>query len=647
MKNAWVFDLEANGLLKQATQVWCGVFKNIDTQEIKKFRPSQIPEMLKFMDTCHTLIGHNVIGYDFPLLERLHNYEYKGKKIDTLLVSRLQNQKRTLPFNCPNKKAGPHSVEAWGYRVGRGKPEHNDWDQFSEAMMHRCTEDVQIQELIYYELLKEGEDFNWTKAHLLTHKLFEILQKQEDYGWLVDVPYMDKCISMLDHFVRKIDLALKEQLPLVLEIKETKKEGEYNWVRKPFLKSGAYSASVVTWIELHGEQYKDLVKGPFTRINYRRLDLAKNAETKNFLIDLGWIPDKWNYKKDKSGKKIKDDNGNYIKTSPKLSHDDPFYGISSGLGKLIAKRVQACHRRSNIKGWYELIRDDGRIPARVTGIAATGRAKHSGIVNVPGAEAFFGKQMRKCFTCKKGFKIVGTDSAGCQNRMLAARVGDEFFTRTLLEGKKEDQTSIHFVNQKAIKKHAGFDVTYGNSKNLNYAFMFGASDLKLGSIIGKGKEAGANIREALLGVAPGFAELVQDLTREWKRNAKTRQVKTTWGWRTEYYNGWIVGLDGRPIFIESEHMILVYMLQSDEAIMMAAAYCMLYKRAEAKGWKHGTDWGFLIWYHDEYQCEVREDLVEEFALLAEQCIVDAGKFFNIACPHQGESDIGDNWFETH
>lgn len=601
--------------------------------------------MLEFMDTCHTLIGHNVVGYDFPLLKRLYNYEYKGKKIDTVLMSRLQNPKRTLPFNCPNKKAKPHSVEAWGYRVGRGKPEHNDWENYSPAMLHRCTEDVHIQELIYYALIEEGKEHNWTKAHLLTHKLFTILQEQQDYGWLVDREYMDKCISLLTHFIRKIDTALLPKLPLVLEVKEAKQAGEVKYIKKPFLKSGAYSKSVETWMELHNITDKR-VRGPFSRINYRRLDLSKNKETKEFLLDLGWVPDAWNYKT-VDGKKVKDEQGNLIRTSPKLSHDDPFLGIVSGLGKLIAKRVQASHRRSNIQGWYDLIRDDGRISARVSGIAATGRAKHSGIVNVPGAEAFFGKQMRKCFICKEGFKIVGTDSAGCQNRMLAARVGDEFFTKTLLEGKKEDKTSIHFVNQSAIKKHAGYDVTYGNSKNLNYAFMFGASDSKLGSIIGKHKAEGAKIREALLGVAPGFAELVDELTAEWKRNAKTRQVKTKWGYRTEYYNGWVIGLDGRPIFIESEHQILVYVLQSDEAIMMSAAYCMLYKRAEARGWKHGVDWGFLIWYHDEYQCEVREDLTDEFAKLAEQCIEDAGKFFKIACPHQGESDIGDNWYETH
>lgn len=163
-------------------------------------------------------------------------------------------------------------------------------------------------------------------------------------------------------------------------------------------------------------------------------------------------------------------------------------------------------------------------------------------------------------------------------------------------------------------------------------------------MVGGNKDAGAEVRRALLSVAAGFEDLVLSLTKEWKSNARKRPNK--WG-GIEYYDGWVKGLDGRPIFIKSEHQILVYVLQSDEAIMMSAAYCMLYKRAEKKGWKYGEDWGFCAWIHDEYQCEVREDIAEEFAKLAEQCIVDAGKFYKIACPHKGESDIGDNWFETH
>lgn len=642
-----VGDLEADGLLDTVTQVWCGVFKDIKTGAVRKFSPlsgaGYIRDMLEFLDTVDVLIMHNGFGFDWPVLEKLYGYSFKGQRVDTLIMSRTQNPKRQLPPNCLNRRAGPHSVEAWGYRVGRGKPEHEDWSKFSPEMLHRCSEDVEIQLLIFKALMEEGKGFDWKAAHKLNFKLFEVLQKQEEYGWLVSREQIDKNIHILDHWIKRFDSILIPQLPMILEIEESKKDGEYNYVRKPFLNSGEYGEPTKVWMQRHGYEGR-YVWGPFCRINYRLVNLDSNDECKDLLLSEGWQPELWNYKKDAKGKPVRDDAGELIKTSPKLSYDEPFLGIKSNTGKFMAKRIQCRHRKSVLEGWIKLIRPDGRISGIVSGLAATGRATHSGIVNVPGTEAFFGKQMRKCYVAKEGFKVVGTDSAGCQNRMLAARVGDDAFTKTLIDGKKEDKTSIHYVNQAAIKLKTGITVPYGDCKSLNYGWMFGASDKKLGLIINQSKEMGAKIREALLGVSPGLEALITSLQEEWRSHAKKRVNK--WG-KLEYYDGWVAGLDGRPIFIEAEHTLLVYMLQSDEAIMMARAYVMLYEEAEKRGWKHGVDWGFLVWYHDEYQCEVREDLAEDFSKLAEQCIVDAGEYYKIACPHKGESAIGDNWYETH
>lgn len=174
--------------------------------------------------------------------------------------------------------------------------------------------------------------------------------------------------------------------------------------------------------------------------------------------------------------------------------------------------------------------------------------------------------------------------------------------------------------------------------------MFGASDKKLASSYGSTNvDLGASIRKALLSVAAGFEALVNRLTEEWRSNAKRRL--NAWG-KMEYYNGWVTGLDGRPIYIESEHQILVYVLQSDEAIMMSAAYNLLCKRL-AKKYKYVVDYGVVCFYHDEYTIECREEIAEDVARIAEKCIVDAGKFYNIGCPHAGEAEIGKDWWEIH
>lgn len=571
-------DLEANGLLNQATRIWCGVFKNKDTGEIVKFRPHQIDEMLKFMDTIDVLIMHNGIGYDRPLLAKLTNYKFKGKLVDTLIMSRLLDPKRIIPWNCLNRKAGPHSVEAWGYRVGRGKPEHNDWENFSEDMLHRCTEDVEILELIYNELMLEAKGGNWRQAFLMNFELFTYLQQQEQYGWLVDKEYMLKLIEQLTKRIERIDKKIIPLLPMVLEIDETKEKGEYKYVKKPFLKSGKYSESVNNWCSDSGvDPSTSPIGGCFSRITFRPTNLDSNEELKDFLLSEGWEPLEWN----------EDDQGN--RTSPKLSKDDPFDGVDGVTGKLAARRVQLRQRRGIIEGLIQIIRNDGRIASIINTLAVTGRATHRGIVNIPKAGSFFGRQMRSIFTSKEGYVLVGTDSDGCQLRMLAGRMGNEDYTKALCEGDKKLGTDNHSLTAK-IGDLESRDI----AKNVMYCLLFGGGDAKLAKTAKKPPNQGAVLRDKLYRGLDGLGTLMDGLTKEWRATA--RQKYNPKFRRMEYFDGYITGLDGRPIKVPYEHQLLVYLLQSDEAIMMAMAYVKVCRDLNKK-YKYGEDFGVVCWYH--------------------------------------------------
>lgn len=623
------FDVEANGFLNQATHVHCGVIKEKGGLS-KKFRPTQIKEFLAYLDTFDVLIVHNGIGYDWPLLKKLYGYEFKGKKVDTLIMSRLLDPKRMVPFNCPNKKAGPNSIEAWGYRVGRGKPEHNDWENFSEDMLHRCSEDVEILELVYDELMREAKGKNWRNAFLLSFELFENLQKQEEYGWLVDKEHMHKCIRQLTKWIERIDKVLIPRLPDILEINETKKQGEYGYVKKPFLKSGKYSESVVNWHVSNGIRIDSgCIGGPFSRISFRKVDLDSGAETKDFLLSLGWEPFEWNT----------DDNGN--RTSPKLSKDDPFEGLTDKVGKLVAKRVQCKQRRGIVEGLQKLIREDGRIASVVNTLAVTGRATHRNIVNIPAAgKSFFGKQMRQIFVAdvKRGFVLVGTDSDSCQLRMLGGRMGSADYINAIVSGDKSKGTDLHSLTRR-IGEIESRDI----AKNVMYCLLFGGGDTKLGKTAkqpGKGKE----LREKLYKGFDGLGELMEQLTKEWKATAKQKyNPKFN---RMEYYDGCITGLDGRPIKVPSEHQLLVYLLQSDEAIMLSRAYNTTWRKLSEK-YKFKEDFGVVCFMHDEYTIECRKEIAEDVKRISEEAITEAGIFYNIKCPHKGEGKVGENWFSIH
>lgn len=624
-------DLEANGLLDTVTKIWCGVFKDLDTGKVYTFTPDTIKELPTFLDGVSTLIMHNGIGYDLPLLRKILGYTYKGEMVDTLVMSRLLDPKRLVPPNCPNRNIGPHSVEAWGYRVGRSKPEHEDWTQFSPEMLHRCSEDVEIQTSIYKELLREASKGDWSQAFKLNFRLFHYLQKQEEYGWLFDQDYARQNIHTLERWIEKIDSVLAHYLPFVVEVQEQKVKGEYKYVSKPFLKSGKPSASLERWYEdgsTNPESSPHSVAGPFSRISFRRTDLDKPTEVKQFLLDAGWEPLEWNT----------NDEGE--RTSPKLSKDDPFDGIESAVGRLVARRVQCRQRKSIIEGLLQIVRPDGRIASVVNNLAVTGRATHRGIVNIPKATSFFGKQMRKMFICRDGYVLVGTDSDQCQLRMLGGRMNNAEYIAALVNGDKSLRTDVHSLTEK-VGDLESRDI----AKNTMYCLLFGGGDAKLAKTAKKPLGSGGDLRKRLYVGFAGLGELMENLTNEWRSSAK-RKFDPRWN-RYEYYDGCITGLDGRPIKVPSEHMLLVYLLQSDEAIMMAAAYVYFHFRMEKLGYEYGEDYGVVCWYHDEFTVECKKEIADIVAREAENSIVWAGAYFKIPCPHVGDAKIGTNWYEIH
>lgn len=628
-KKVRVFDIEANGLLRQATKIHCIVFSDLKKQEVVKFGPDEITKALDYLQSCDVLIGHNILEYDLPLIEKLHGIKFNGTKVDTLIMSRLLNPKRFLPPNAKDRKAGPHGLYAWGVRCGIDKPEHDDWENFSPEMMHRCAEDVSINVTTYHMLLEEAGEHNWIPAFKLEFKFFELLHKQAEYGWKVDLEWMKTCIATLENRFKRIDAAVHPRLPYVIDILETKEKGERKYVKKPFLKSGKASEGVINYARKYdlGEEWLNSVVGPFSRVLFRKVDIGSGEETKNFLLELGWEPLEWNT----------NDAGE--RTSPKLSKDDPFEGLTSGVGKLIARRVQYRHRHSALKGLMELIREDGAIPSVANGLTDTFRLKHKNIVNIPAAKSLFGWQMRKCFVAREGMVLVSTDSDSCQLRMLGGRMNNKDYINAIVSGNKDKGTDLH-----SLTKKIGDIESRDLAKNVMYCLLFGGGDTKLGKTAKKpGK--GAELREKLYKGFDGLGEHVAELDKQWKATARRKYnpVKR----RMELVDGWIKGLDGRPVVVPFNHQLLVYELQSDEAIMMKAAYIKAITDLEKAGLVYGEDFGGVCHYHDEFTIECKPEHAEFVKKTSEDSISWAGNYYKITCPHKGDGKIGNSWYAVH
>ena len=177
-------------------------------------------------------------------------------------------------------------------------------------------------------------------------------------------------------------------------------------VNKPFLKNGDYHNSVCAWYD---EQERELVSGPFSRVEFEEPDLGSRQKLIKQLIRHGWKPTVFTEK-----------------GSPKLTEKghpvDSLYKIEAPVGKAIAEWYTMRHRKSQIEGWIKTVRTDGRLTAGANSCGTnTYRMRHRGVVNVPKADpkVTFGKQMRELFIARPGYKLLGYDASGLEARCMA------------------------------------------------------------------------------------------------------------------------------------------------------------------------------------------------------------------------------------
>lgn len=634
--NPIVCDLEANGLLHNATTAWCAVIHELLTGNIIKFGPDQINELLDYLtNKTRLIIGHNFIDYDVSLLKKLYNFEFpKGTVvIDTYIISQLVTPDRKRHPRTSKKKS-PHSLENFGNIFKRYKPAHEDWSQYSPEMLHRCSEDVEINVMAHKmlnrtaQLVKDDGTFNTKSPWLIPYKIEARFAKcfvdQKEHGVLLNRRRVNRYINYLTAKMDAIDLELVPQLPKQLIIEEGKNDdGTYKY-KRPFKGDGELNKHTLDWCNSVGIKDTSIISGPFSRIHIVDFDLGSRNLVVNYLLSEGWIPEKWNTKEDPV-------TGHKRRTSPKLSQSDAFLGVEGPVGKLVAKRVVYRHRRSQLEGFLKVVRDDGRIPAEATGMTPTARLRHAKVVNIPGSEAIFGEQMRSCFTVPKGYKLVGCDAKSCQLRDLCHHMEDDDYTYAVVHGKSEDGTDPHSLTCKLT----GIPHRVG-AKRFNYGSLFGAGVPKLTGMINEAlAEKGLKTRVTEADVK-GFKDKFMNGLPKYKELLRRLSVQ---------FNtyGYIIGADGRRIFPRSEHQVLCYLLQSDEAIAMKVGYLYLYSWIKERN----LDANIVVFMHDEWQVEVRDDHAQEVAELAMKAIEKAHEWLQFNIPFEGDASIGKHWGETH
>ena len=163
-----ILDLESNGLLNSASRIHCAVLHWCDDDITESYNDEKYSDDAKFLpmgarsittaitniETADVVVGHNVIGFDLPLIKRLYPFfTYPPVIVDTLLLSRLYHpnlydiDKNREWKDMPTKLYGSHSLEAYGYRLGLRKGDYGkdtDWKEWSQEMQDYCVQDVMV-----------------------------------------------------------------------------------------------------------------------------------------------------------------------------------------------------------------------------------------------------------------------------------------------------------------------------------------------------------------------------------------------------------------------------------------------------------------------------------------------------------------------
>lgn len=573
-----VFDIETDGLDPKV--IHCIVAVNLDTNEQLIYRSDY--DNLRDFDTllaCNRceLIGHNIVGYDIPVLQRLMGITFDNHKItDTLVLSRLANPSRD----------GGHSLKNLSRGTQDEKTHHEDWSVVSDAMVEYCVQDVIATVGVYKRLLTELDGFAEESIDL-EHRVQTIVQRQIRHGWLLDQKQAYDLLAQL-----------KERMNEVVEEVHKKFIPKLKFVRTIEPKTKADGSFSMVGLKFLGDNWTQ-VSGAFSRVDLVEFNLGSRLQIAEYLQDFGWKPT------------VFTDKGSAIVDEKVLS------GITNiPEAKLIAEYLLVQKRIAQVNSWLDAVQDDERVHGYVnTNGAVTGRMTHNSpnMAQVPAVYSEYGIECRSCWIVRPGYKLVGCDASGLELRMLAHYMNDSDYTREVLEG------DIHTANQRA----AGL-ATRDQAKTFIYAFLYGAGDAKIGSIVGGSARHGRKLKEKFLSNTPSLGQLRENVSKASGR-------------------GYLVGLDGRKVYVRSEHAALNTLLQSAGAIVMKKALVILDHYARL--WE--LDYEFTGNIHDEWQAEVREKDTGKFGMLAVQSIQAAGVELGLRCKLDGEFKVGNNWAETH
>ncbi len=627
----WACDIETDGLLEQATRVWCATVYNTVTKEEKGFTDAEsFRNWLEGNPSC-ILVGHNFMSFDLVCLNRFWGCNLPASRVvDTFILSQLYNPGYAKPVGC---KKGAHSLEAWGMRLRYPKGEFDDFDVYSPRMLDYCHRDTRLTALLFVRLTERMRQVEFTEEGCeIEHLAWNIIQnKQKKHGF----PFNLRKAQELYVTLRQRQEELKNEIyklwpPEFLPVRAFAK------ARK---KDGTHTKG---YVDNRGK-YPQLTENPdgtYTAFDWVEFNLGSPDQRIAKLQELGWVPTKFTKKTKKGG------GGN-----PQIDEDSLLaYAELSGNKEVLAlaKWIVVFSRANMVNTWMEAYNEKTGAIHGTLFIAATLRYRHSNpnSANIPavrmkkdekgndqiqyGEDGAWTYESRDLFDCGdyEEWSLVGLDGTGIQNRCLIdgliRTVGHEQvagFTELSLRG----DIHKHNINVLGLTHKAA-------AKKFYYSLMMGAGGALLAADQAQfgthlTAKQGQELKEAMIASIPGFNEYIKALQRELETCGRIKLC------------------DGTPILVSSPHMVIPYKLQGDESRLMKRA--MIYVDQEINRQRLRDHVFKVADIHDEWQYKVRNKYVEQFVALALPCFRRAGESFGYNLPIDGDFKVGKTWAETH
>lgn len=609
----------------------CLVLRDADTGDlVASYTGRLIPQGLAQLEAADTIIGHNVIDFDVPALQKVYpSFAPDPQRIvDTLIMVQVLwpevkqgDMNRFRKGAMPGQQVGRQGLAAWGYRLGEHKGEYTEWcaqqgikDHWAlwcPEMQSYCEQDTQVNYILWRRIVGKHLD---PRCIRLEHDTALLCQKITRNGFPFDI---------------------KAAEALYVEV-QTKRDAAAAKLQAAFPPQDA----VTVFIPKVNNSARGYVKGrPIERVRSVPFDPASNASVAKRLIERhGWAPTQFT-------EPTKAHPQGQIQVTETVLEGLPYPEIPDLLDYLFYAKLCAFLVGAKMgKGWLKLVGSDGKMHGRYnTAKALGGRATHDtpNIAQVPkvksgkkgvlkGREGDYGFECRSLFTSGPFPIMVGSDQSGLELRCLA------HFMARYDQGRYIDLVTtgdVHTANQEA----AGLP-TRDNAKTFIYGYLYGAGAWKVGHIV-------APLATDAEKEKRGRALMAQFLTR-------TTGLKDLRGALTDAVakQGMIWGLDRRPLTIRKAHAVVNLLLQSAGALICKRWITEIERKLLALGLRHGWDGDFAMvaWVHDEIQIACKSPAVAATVeTVCKQEAAFAGEYFGFRCPTAGEAKQGRTWAETH